>query len=237
MLRVAIVEDAPRELALLQKHLQNYADERGLTFEFAAFGDATAFLDRYRANYDIVFMDIELPGMDGMEAAHRLRAMDRQVALIFVTNMAQFAVKGYEVDALDYIVKPVKYGSLRVKLDRAVARCRAAAEAITITQQSGTLRLLLRELLYIEVNGHRLTYHTEQGVFEGSGSLQEAEDKLRPKGFLRCNKCYLVNQRQVRGMQGNLLQLSNGETLQISRLRKKSLLEEMADSMGNDIVL
>lgn len=237
MLRVAIVEDMPAELTLLQKHLQSYADERGMAFEFAVFGDATAFLERYRADYDIVFMDIELPGMDGMEAAHRLRALDRQVTLIFVTNMAQFAVKGYEVEALDYIVKPVKYGSFCTKLDRAVARCQAAAESIAIPQQNGTLRLLLREILYIEVNGHRLTYHTQQGTFEAGGSLQDVEAKLHPKGFLRCNKCYLVNQRQVRGMQGNLVQLSNGETLQISRLRKKGFLEELMDSMRDDIIV
>ncbi len=72
--------------------------------------------EHYRADYDIVFMDIELPGINGMEAAHRLREIDQQVILIFVTNMAQFAVKGYEVDALDYIIKPAQYGPLSIKL-------------------------------------------------------------------------------------------------------------------------
>lgn len=236
-MRIAIVEDSAEELAALQQCLQHYAQTHAQQFEFSAFCDATAFLERYHADYDIVFMDIELPGINGMEAAHRLRALDKQVILIFVTNIARYAVKGYEVDALDYILKPVRYGSMCVKLDRAVARCKAAAEAVTILQQSGTLRLLLREILYIEVSGHRLTYHTEQGTYPGSGTLQEVEDKLRSKGFLRCNKCYLVNQKQVRGVQGNMLLLSNGETLQISRLRKKAFLEELSDSMGNEVVL
>ena len=80
-------------------------------------------------DYDIVFMDIELPGINGMEAAHRLREIDQQVILIFVTNMAQFAVKGYEVDALDYIIKPAQYGPLSIKLDRAAQRWRAADKA------------------------------------------------------------------------------------------------------------
>lgn len=237
MLRIAIVEDNPKEQKQLQDQLQAYAHSRGETFEFSLFPEAAAFLEPYRAEYDMVFMDIELPGMDGMRAAHRLRELDQQVVLIFVTNMAQFAVNGYEVDALDYIVKPVRYGPLCAKLDRAVTRCKAALEAVTIPQPGGSKRLLLREILYIEVNGHKLTYHTERGVFEGSGTLQEMEDHLQSKGFLRCNKCYLVNQCQVRGLQGSDLFLANGETLQISRLRRKALLEKMAENIGNDVVL
>lgn len=237
MLRIAIVEDSPKELELLQRCLEKYESERGITFEFHVFGDALSFLERYRADYDIVFMDIELPGIDGMEAAHRLREIDQQVILIFVTNMVQFAVKGYEVDALDYVIKPVKYGPLCLKLDRAVARNRAAAEGIVVQQPSGSLRLLLREILYIEVHSHRLSYHTEQGTFEGSGSLQEVEARLHPFGFLRCNKGYLVNQRQIREVQGGEVVLMNGETLPISRLRKKDFLEELSAFVGNELIL
>ena len=112
MLRCAIVEDSPRELEHLKECLARYSAERDIPLETTAFGDAASFLEHYRADYDIVFMDIELPGINGMEAAHRLREIDRQVILIFVTNMAQFAVKGYEVDALDYIIKPAQYLSL-----------------------------------------------------------------------------------------------------------------------------
>ena len=127
MLRCAIVEDSPRELEHLKECLARYSAERDIPLETTVFGDAASFLEHYRADYDIVFMDIELPGINGMEAAHRLREIDRQVILIFVTNMAQFAVKGYEVDALDYIIKPAQYGPLSIKLDRAAQRWRAAA--------------------------------------------------------------------------------------------------------------
>ena len=237
MLRVAIVEDSPKELEHLRECLDRYAEERKTAFEMVTFGDAADFLEHYRANYDMVFMDIELPGINGMEAAHRLRQIDQQVILIFVTNMAQFAVKGYEVDALDYIIKPVQYGPLSIKLDRAAARHRAAGESIMVAQPTGTLRVLLREVLYVEVQGHRLTYHTEQGEVTGSGTLQDTEARLRGKGFLRCNKCYLVNQRHIQQVRGTDLLLTNGESLQISRLRKKDFLEELSRSMGNELVL
>ena len=189
MLRCAIVEDSPRELEHLKECLARYSAERDIPLETTAFGDAASFLEHYRADYDIVFMDIELPGINGMEAAHRLREIDQQVILIFVTNMAQFAVKGYEVDALDYIIKPAQYGPLSIKLDRAAQRWRAAAESVMVALPTGTQRLLLWEIYYIEVQGHKLTYHTEKGQLPGTGTLQDAEQRLHGKGFLRCNKC------------------------------------------------
>ena len=237
MLRVAIVEDSPQELEHLRDCLKRYTAERQVPFDICTFGDAADFLEHYRADYDIVFMDIELPGINGMEAAHRLREIDRQVILIFVTNMAQFAVKGYEVDALDYIIKPVQYGPFSIKLDRAAARRHSAAESVMVIQPTGTQRLMLHEIFYIEVRGHKLTYHTEKGEIAGSGTLQETEARLHEKGFLRCNKCYLVNQRHIQAIHGTDLVLSNGESLQISRLRKKDFLEELSQSMGNEFVL
>ena len=195
------------------------------------------FLDGYRTVYDVVFMDIEMPGIDGMEAAHRLRRLDQKVILVFVTNMASYAVKGYEVNATDYIVKPVYYGDFELKLKRILAGYQAASEAILVVRQGGYVRLLLRKIHYIEVQGHRLMYHTEDGIVEGSGTLLETEEKLKDKGFLRCNKCYLVNQRHIIGVNGYTLMLMGGEELQISRPRKKAFMSELAEAMGKDNVL
>ena len=100
-----------------------------------------------------------------------------------------------------------------------------------------TQRLLLWEIYYIEVQGHKLTYHTEKGQLPGTGTLQDAEQRLHGKGFLRCNKCYLVNQKHIQTVTGSDVVLSNGEKLQISRLRKKEFMEELARSMGNEFVL
>lgn len=237
MLRCAIVEDSPRELEHLKECLARYSAERDIPLETTAFGDAASFLEHYRADYDIVFMDIELPGING-HGGGPPPAGDRPAGHpVFVTNMAQFAVKGYEVDALDYIIKPAQYGPLSIKLDRAAQRWRAAAESVMVALPTGTQRLLLWEIYYIEVQGHKLTYHTEKGQLPGTGTLQDAEQRLHGKGFLRCNKCYLVNQKHIQTVTGSDVVLSNGEKLQISRLRKKEFMEELARSMGNEFVL
>lgn len=237
MFKIAIVEDQPEAAEKLKGFLERFASENGEVFDITLFGDASDFLEDYRRTYDMVFMDIELPGIDGMEAARRLRAVDRGITLIFVTNMARYAVKGYEVDAADYLVKPIHYGDFERKLKRVVGRHRESADAILVVRQSGCLRLLLREIRYIEVRGHKLIFHTEKEEITGSGTLLETEEKLKGKGFLRCNKGYLVNQRHIIAVQGYRLIMTGNDELQISRPRKKTFMSELAESMGNENIL
>lgn len=237
MFKIAIVEDNSTAAEKLRGFLERYAQDNGEKFDIAIFGDALTFLDQYKRVYDMVFMDIELPFIDGMEAARRLREVDQQVSLIFVTNMAHFAVKGYEVDALDYLVKPIHYGDFQLKLRRATIRLKDAQEAILVTRQSGIQRIRLQEILYVEVRSHSLYFHTENGEIKGSGTLLETEEKLRDKGFLRCNKCYLVNQRHIVAVQGYTLIVTGGEELQISRPRKKTFMSDLAETMGNENIL
>ena len=148
-MKIAIVEDNPASAEKLRGYLRQYGEENQKEFDITLFGDAVSFLDRY-SPFDMVFMDIELPGMDGMEAARRLREVDRQAILLFVTNMARFAVKGYEVDAMDYLVKPVQYGSFSLKLRRALARWEQTSETLLVSQPNGFQRLLLREIRYLD---------------------------------------------------------------------------------------
>lgn len=237
MFKIAIVEDNEAASDKLKGFLERFASENEENFEITVFRDAAGFLDGYRQIYDMVFMDIELPGINGLEAARRMRAADKKITLIFVTNMARFAVKGYEVDAADYLVKPVHYGDFELKLKRIITRHREADEAILVVRQSGFLRLLLREIRYVEVRGHKLIFHTETGEVTGGGTLLKTEEKLQGKGFLRCNKCYLVNQRHIIAVDGYILKMTGGEEIQISRPRKKAFMSELAESMGNENVL
>ena len=120
MIRVAIVEDEDIAARQLEQCLQQYESGHDIRFSSCRFRDALEFLEQYQPLYDLIFMDIGMPGLDGMEAAVRLRAMDSVTPLIFVTSMVQYAVRGYEVDALDFVVKPVRYPTFELKLRRAL---------------------------------------------------------------------------------------------------------------------
>ena len=123
MPNIALVEDEPEAADVLAAFIARYADEKGLELAVTRFGNAMDF-EMTHQHFDLVFMDIQMPGINGMEAAQLMRTYDSETPIIFVTNLAQYAVKGYEVDALDFIVKPVTYFNFRMRMDKAMRRIR-----------------------------------------------------------------------------------------------------------------
>ena len=109
MINVAIVDDDEKVADMLRSYLERFSKENDIEFQAESFGCAVDFLSAFTDRYDIVFLDIELPDMNGIDAARKMREIDGTVALIFVTNMRQYAINGYEVNADDFIVKPVPY--------------------------------------------------------------------------------------------------------------------------------
>lgn len=109
LLRVAIVEDDDSYAETLQEYLNKYEQENEVRFQVVRYADGADLVEKYHGDFDILIMDIELKFMDGMTAAQHIRKMDSNVIIIFVTNMPQFALKGYQVDALDYVLKPISY--------------------------------------------------------------------------------------------------------------------------------
>lgn len=232
VVNVIIVEDNPADVSVLSNMLARYSAENGVQFRTAVYGDAYAFLESYRADADVIFMDIELPGMNGMEAAKRLRETDTSVSLMFVTNMAQFAVNGYEVDALDFIVKPIIWEQFRLKLGRALSRTGLAGDVVLPVKTSdGFVSVPASRLKYVEVMGHRLVYHTTDGNVESSGSLYKIEQMLSKARFVRCNSCYLVNPRYVQSI-NKLTTVVGGDELKISYARRKEYRMAVAEYLG-----
>jgi len=233
MIKAAVIEDKDKDAEQLSACLQNYKKEKNEEIDIIRYKNAKNFLENYRSDYDIVFFDIELPGLSGMEAAKSLRKLDDNVIIIFVTNMAQFAVKGYEVDALDYIVKPVKYQKLLFVLQKAVNIIEAGRDAELLVMQRGSVaRISTKELYYIEVRGHKLSYFTNSGTIEGFGSLSELERSLNSRHFMRCNSCYLVNPRFITFVKGLDIVMRNGITLKISQPKRRQFMNELTNYLG-----
>lgn len=232
MINVAIVEDKKTEQERLCGFIDRFSMESGEKFETKVFTDALSFLDGYKG-YNLVFMDIEMPFMNGMDAALKLRKIDTQAVLIFVTNMAQYAVKGYEADALDFIVKPVSYSDFSFKMKRAMHSISVRRpKEIVIASKDGLYRVSQEEFLYVEVKGHNLTYHLTDGrVVEARGKLSDAEELLKVFGCLRCHNSYLLNPRHINIVKDYTVEIQ-GEELPISHPRKKQFMQELTAWYG-----
>lgn len=232
---IAIVEDDPREAQALHSYLDRFALQSAVQFDVRLFHSGRAFLNSYQPIYDLVFMDINLPDLNGMDVAASLRKADRNVVLIFVTSMAQYAVKGYEVDALDFMVKPVTYAAFCLKMKRAISKCTGSQHReLLINTSDGVVRTSAARIRYVEVSDHALLYHTVDDCIHSYGNLKKVELQLDPRQFVRCNRCYLVNLAYVLSVQGSTLILDNG-TLQISRPKRTAFLEALANYLGGGI--
>ncbi len=221
MYQIAIVEDVDIAAQAIEGHLTKFGEEFGEQFHITRFRYGMQFLTKYQAIYDIVFMDIEMPLLNGMDTATKFRELDQTTILIFVTNLTQYAIRGYEVDALDYILKPVGYAAFSMKMRRALRRVvPLSSHKIVISTKSGDFSISVNSIKYIDSVGHQITYHTEEKEYQAYGTLKNVEASLPEGMFYRCNSGILVNLDFVVGISGNDVLLSN-ESLPVSRARKK----------------
>lgn len=232
---IAIVEDDVKEAQILQSYFEHLPEDFQDSFQVQLFPTALSFLSTYQPIYDIVFMDINLPDLNGLEAAGYMRRLDQNVVLIFVTSMAQYAVRGYEVDALDFLLKPVSFATFTLKLKRALSKCAGTQfQELLVTVSDGVLRTSAARIKYVEVSDHALIYHTTDGTIRSYGNLKQVEAQLDPRQFVRCNRCYLVNLAFVRGIRGSSVILDSAE-LQISRPKRNAFLAALNNYLGGGI--
>lgn len=222
MIRIAILEDDPGDQAALEECLRRYEAEQSETFSVCAYSDPAVFLEGNSSQFDLIFLDIDLPTMTGMELARQIRQRDELVTLVFVTNLEQYAVSGYSVDALDFVVKPINYYRFAAMLRRALRSIAARQPREVVIQTTGGItRLSVESLYYVEIRDHLLLYHTEQGTLNAWGKLADVETQLTPYDFARCSTSHLVNLRYVDSVAGSDV-LVAGTRLPISQRRRKA---------------
>lgn len=232
MIKIAVVDDEKKErdamLAFFQKLQAKIKEELWVL----SFSSGDEFLEVFDDSFDLVCLDIDMEGRDGISTAKEVRNRESDVTIIFITNMAQMAIRGYEVQALDFVLKPVNYYSFALKMRNAINIISSKKEKNIILHTSGGVqKISTDQLLYIEVSAHYLCYHTTRGEFRQKSSLKEVEKKLEGLSFKRCNSCYLVNLKYVDGVGRDEVMIGR-DCLKISRPKKKEFLQSLANYMG-----
>lgn len=233
MYRLLIVENEPEEAEVLMRNFERYSNARGVQFRISWLKSAVEFLCN-PAEYDCLFLDIDLPGVNGMEAAQMVRVYDQATPIVFVTNLAQYALHGYEVDAVDFMVKPISYPNFCAHMDkimRAVDNARGASMAVQT--RDGTRVVELRDLELVEVKGHYLTYRLASGeCLQSHGTLRGFEEDCAHPALIRVSNSAVVNAQNVVAIRGREVSLASGGTVQISHGCKKQAAVDFANYFG-----
>ncbi len=232
MYNLAIVEDEDSYAQQLVAFVNQYQTESGNYFKITRFTDGDQIVQGYKGQFDIILMDIEMKLMDGMSAAEEIRRFDQDVVIMFITNMTNYAIRGYQVDALDYVLKPVSYFAFSQKLGRAISRIKKdTSKVISIEMPSGVKKLDIDNIFYIESEGHNLSFHTTGGDFSVRAKISDFDEQLSAYHFFRSNKGYLVNLKYVDGVENGSCIIA-GKHLLISRSRKNDFMAALTDYMA-----
>lgn len=232
MYHIAIVEDDADFALQLQEFLSQYQSENNLQIKVSVFGDGDEILKDYQALYDVILLDIEMPKVNGMDAANKIREMDQYVVLMFITNMAGYAIRGYEVGALDFVMKPITYYTFSLKFGRALRRVRQKAQQqILLTLPDGVKKFEIRQIYYVEIQNRMLHYYTDEGEYVLRGTMQSVEKLLEPYPFVKCNYWYIVNLMHVSEVRKNIA-IVGGHELEISRRNRSAFLNALTKYIG-----
>lgn len=232
-MNIAVVDDNLNDRKMILDYLSLFFNESGEDYTTSTFEDGVSFLKDYSFSYDFIIFDIDMPQMSGIDTAKELRKKDSNVTIMFVTNMPQYALEGYSVEAVDYVLKPLSYPDFRLKMKKATRYIlRNSVKKVTInTTEEGLITVDSSDIYYVESKLHYIYYHTKKGIYKMRAKLTEVEDILLPYHFARSGGSFLINLAYLEKIDGNEIVVAD-ETLPLSRRMKASLMSAFTKYIG-----
>lgn len=236
MLSIAVCDDEIIECAGMAEKIRGTLEEMKVPCFLRQFNSGEELLQS-EEDFDIVFLDIMMDGLDGMKTAKRIRKKASCRLLVFISASREYVFDAYDVEAFWYLVKPVETAKLKQVLKKAVLKTEAASpDFILVNKGRQKQKIFLRDILYFEIMGRLIDIHKTGGISDYYGKISILEEELREKGFFRCHKSYLVHLKYVKGYNRQEAVLDNGEKIPISKRRYeefcKALLSYMKKSGG-----
>ena len=217
-LSLAICDDDPLILDSLGEKAARWGKARLHTLSLDLFPSAEALLFAMedRGGWDILLLDVEMPGMDGVALSKKLRKADRDLSIVFITGFPDYMQEGYEVGALHYLLKPVKEEKLFEVLDRAAEEKAGAPRCLFLSSGREGERIPVSDILYAESDGHYVRFHTKEGEKRLRATIPEAE-KLLGEDFFRISRSYLAPLARVKSISRTVVTMDEGTVLPLGR--------------------
>ena len=217
-MRIAVCDDEKRFVSDFSAIVERLY--RSLDIAVDEFSDGVQLLQSFRSvKYDIVFLDIEMPGLDGISLARKLRELSEDVYIVFLTGHIEYALKGYEVNALRYLTKPATEESVHEVLDN-VLKKQSNEKSLWLKNRDGERRVRLSEIVFIEAQDQNLIVYTLSGSHEIRGKLNDYEVQLRQEGFFRIHRSYMVSLSKIAGISDKEITVAGGFKLPVARAKE-----------------
>ena len=235
--RIAVCDDEKIMLRQLSQYLTQIQDETGEQYDLSYFASSEELLEHMPKDVQVILLDISMGRMTGMECARALRAKGCEAAIIFITNLTEYALEGYEVRAFAFLPKPVLYAELKDRLVQCFARMDQQHKAVLpVETDEGIEMLFIDDILYAEVYQHETSFALPDKRITGAVQLSQVEERLAPHGFFRCHRSYLVNMAQIKRIGVDGAVMPDGTMIPVSRHRRKLFLDAFASYMGGRFV-
>mgnify|MGYP002515621094 CR=1 FL=1 len=237
MIRVAIVEDDKKYHEICQKLLKQIGEKKKDSFAISDFYNGLDFLETFKANFDLIIIDIEMPQINGLEVSESVRKIDQFVPIIIISHSAQYADKGYKFNAFGYIVKPISEYDFAFVMDKAIRVIKNENKHYIVISNKSTIRKIdIDEIRHIEVSSHILKIKTANDVISIRDKIKKYEEILKQYHFVRCDNSYLVNLKYCSNvnLKDNTVKVDD-EVLPISRSKKKAFLDNLTNYIGDEI--
>ena len=231
MISIAVCDDEMLDGCNMAKDIKEILRKTGTSFIVRQFQSGSDLLNAIE-NFDIIFLDIIMDELSGMKTAQILREKAFEKILIFMSASRDYVFEAYDVEAFQYLVKPVSYVKLGCVLQKAVRKLeRHSQEFILISQDRTRKKVLLEEIYYFEIRGRVISVHGTDGIFDYYEQIGILEKELKGKGFFRCHKSFLINLKYVNSYNRQEVILDTGEKIPIAKRRYEAFCQETLEYM------
>lgn len=235
MVNIVICENDKNDQEFVKAKVVEILDDLDIEYEIKVYNSGDDLLEGYDKYTDIILLDIQMDGLDGMETARKIREFDDNVEIIFITSFVEYALEGYEVNAYRYLLKPVKDENLRTSLINCLNDRNFVKRSIVIKEGDTRIKISLKDIMYIEIQGNDITVHTLKDTYRTKGTMSNFETEINSDMFVRCHKSYLVNLEYIKSIKRYTSILVNDEEVPLSRNKYKEIKDRFFEMIEDKL--
>ena len=235
LVNIVICENDKNDQEFVKAKVVEILDDLNIEYEIKVYNSGDDLLKGYDKYTDIILLDIQMDGLDGMETARKIREFDDNVEIIFITSFVEYALEGYEVNAYRYLLKPVKDENLRTSLINGLNDRNFVKRSIVIKEGDTRIKISLKDIMYIEVQGNDITVHTLKDTYRTKGTMSNFETEINSNMFVRCHKSYLVNLEYIKSIKRYTSILVNDEEVPLSRNKYKEIKDRFFEMIEDKL--